>query len=99
MGPLDGVRVVELASIGPICGMMLASSGADVICALDLGQPQAVEALLRLFEASDCRLAPVLGLAKAAVHPRDVSRGTFMHVDGVELIDRLRPPQHTGHQS
>ena len=33
MGPLSGVRVVELAGIGPgpFCGMMLADMGADVI--------------------------------------------------------------------
>src|SRR5581483_7737297 len=32
-GPLSGMRVVELAHImsGPICGMMLADMGADVI--------------------------------------------------------------------
>ena len=32
-GPLDGVRVVELASIGPIpfCGMVLSDMGADVV--------------------------------------------------------------------
>jgi crotonobetainyl-CoA:carnitine CoA-transferase CaiB-like acyl-CoA transferase len=32
-GPLDGMRVIELAHImsGPICGMMLADMGADVI--------------------------------------------------------------------
>ncbi len=33
MGPLDGVTVVEIASIGPgpFCGMMLADLGADVV--------------------------------------------------------------------
>lgn len=33
MGPLDGVRVIELAGIGPgpFCAMMLADMGADVI--------------------------------------------------------------------
>ena len=32
-GPLDGVRVVELAHImaGPVCGLMLADMGADVV--------------------------------------------------------------------
>jgi alpha-methylacyl-CoA racemase len=32
-GPLAGVRVLELASIGPgpFCGMMLADMGADVL--------------------------------------------------------------------
>jgi len=33
MGPLDGLRVVELASIGPgpMCAMLLADQGADVV--------------------------------------------------------------------
>ena len=33
MGPLEGVRVVELQGIGPgpFCGMMLADMGAEII--------------------------------------------------------------------
>lgn len=33
MGPLDGIRIIELAGIGPgpFCGMMLADHGADVV--------------------------------------------------------------------
>ena len=33
MGPLSGVRIIELAGIGPgpFCAMMLADMGADVI--------------------------------------------------------------------
>ena len=33
IGPLSGVKVIELAHImaGPVCGMMLADMGADVV--------------------------------------------------------------------
>jgi len=33
MGPLQGVRVIELAGLGPapFCGMLLADMGADVV--------------------------------------------------------------------
>ncbi|SAK79975.1 formyl-CoA transferase [Caballeronia glebae] len=33
MGPLSGMKVIELAHImsGPVCGMMLADMGADVV--------------------------------------------------------------------
>lgn len=48
MGPLHGLRVVELAAIGPapMCGMLLADLGADVIrvdrlAAAELGVPTA----------------------------------------------------------
>jgi alpha-methylacyl-CoA racemase len=48
MGPLDGIRVVELAGIGPgpMCAMLLADLGADVVRvdrleAVDLGLDQA----------------------------------------------------------
>jgi alpha-methylacyl-CoA racemase len=82
MGVLDGVRIVEIAGIGPgpFCGMLLADMGAEVILveragskgpdmldlgkhaivnrgkqsiALDLKDPAAVEAVLRLIEGAD----------------------------------------------
>ncbi|MDB5995950.1 MAG: alpha-methylacyl-CoA racemase [Pseudomonas sp.] len=81
MGVLDGVRIVEIAGIGPgpFCGMLLADMGAEVILverssgkgdtldlgkhtivnrgkrsvALDLKDPAAIEAVLRLIEGSD----------------------------------------------
>ncbi len=33
MGPLEGVKIIELAGIGPcpMCGMLLAELGADVL--------------------------------------------------------------------
>ena len=80
MGPLKGMRIVELAGIGPtpFAGMMLSDMGAEVIrvdrvggssnpvasqsgpmergkrtVAFNLKQPEGVEAVLRLVEASD----------------------------------------------
>ena len=79
MGPLNGVKVVELQGIGPgpFCGMMLADMGADVIrvdrsssvgrsaavadilargrrsVAVDLKNPDGVEATLKLIEGAD----------------------------------------------
>lgn len=81
MAVLSGIRIVEIAGIGPgpFCGMLLADLGADVILVerparagdplelgkhaivhrgkrsieLDLKQPAAVEAVLRLIETSD----------------------------------------------
>ena len=34
MGPLEGLKIIELSGIGPgpFCGMMLADMGADVVC-------------------------------------------------------------------
>ena len=50
MGPLTGIRIIEVAGIGPgpMCGMLLADMGADVICidrpgGADIGLPLARE--------------------------------------------------------
>ena len=42
-GPLDGMKVIELAHVmaGPVCGLMLADMGADVI---KVEQPDAGDA-------------------------------------------------------
>jgi alpha-methylacyl-CoA racemase len=53
MGPLHGLRVIELAGIGPapFCAMMLADMGADVIrvdrASAQPGEPAPVDCLLR----------------------------------------------------
>lgn len=76
-GPLDGVKVLEFAGIGPgpLCGMLFSDMGADVVridrkgavgapdyhvynrgrrsVALDLKNPAATEACLRLCEKAD----------------------------------------------
>jgi len=83
-GPLQGVKVIEIAGIGPapVCGMILADMGADVILIerkstnpnsasirdtgkeaffkrgkrsmeMDLKNPDAIEAVLKLIEKSD----------------------------------------------
>ncbi len=85
MGPLQGMKVIELAGIGPVplAGMLLADLGADVVrvdrlgdsglgvalprpfevngrgrrsIALDLKQPAAVEAVLKLVAGADVLL-------------------------------------------
>src|ERR1700757_936709 len=82
MGVLSGVRVIEIAGLGPapFCGMLLADMGADVVLveragagggdplslgrhaivnrgkrsiALDLKEPAAVDAVLRLVDGAD----------------------------------------------
>jgi alpha-methylacyl-CoA racemase len=76
-GPLSGLKIVELAGIGPgpFCGMLLSDLGADVVridrkggrggaksdvtsrgrrsVALDLKNPEAIEACLTLMDSAD----------------------------------------------
>ena len=81
MGPLTGIRAIEMAGIGPgpFCAMMLSDMGAEVIridrlnqkgsghranilnrgrksVAMDLKNPQAVDACLRLIDRADVLL-------------------------------------------
>jgi alpha-methylacyl-CoA racemase len=102
-GPLHGLKVIELAGIGPapFCAMMLADLGADVIrvdrltpasdrkptdcllrnrrsIALDLKQPEAVDALLTLIDKADALVEGFrpgvmerLGLGPDACHARN----------------------------
>lgn len=77
MGPLAGLKMIELAGIGPgpFCGMLFSDMGAEVIrverlgperpapkdvhqrgrrsIAVDLKQPEGVEAVLKLCESAD----------------------------------------------
>ena len=82
MGPLSGLRIIELEGLGPapFAGMMLADMGAEVISitrksapadakvensisergkksiALNLKDPRAIEAVLKLCESADAVL-------------------------------------------
>lgn len=106
MGMLSGLRVVELAGLGPgpFAGMLLADLGAEVILverpqaeasvtntgkamivnrgkrsiAIDLKQPQGVEAVLRLVERSDALIEGMrpgvterLGIGPEQCHARN----------------------------
>ena len=90
MGPLHGLRVVELASIGPgpMCAMLLADLGADVV-RIDrlepsgLGVPQAP----RFDVNARSRRSVALDLKAAA--GRDVALRIIDHAD--VLIEGFRP--------
>ncbi len=82
-GPLAGVRVLELAGVGPgpFCGMMLADMGADVlridrIEPADIGLPLDpkfdIMARGRRSIALDLKAAPAVEIAMAIVQKADV---------------------------
>jgi len=106
MGVLSGVRIIEIAGLGPapFCGMLLADMGADVVLvergggggdplslgknaivnrgkrsiALDLKDPAAVDAVLRLVDGADALIEGMrpgvmerLGLGPAACRARN----------------------------
>jgi alpha-methylacyl-CoA racemase len=91
-GPLAGVRVVELAGIGPgpFAAMMLADMGADVVRvdrAADVGAPSGPAGIAGLRPP-----APGTGSAPAGPHPDVVRRGRrsigvdVKHPDGRQVV-------------
>ena len=76
MGPLSGIRVLELEAIGPgpFCGMMLADMGADVLLVdrpsdpgLGLGRARAADVMLRGRRSVTLDLKSKDGVAAALV--------------------------------
>jgi alpha-methylacyl-CoA racemase len=83
-GPLDGVRIVELAGIGPapFCGMMLADHGAEVI---RIERPGALVSALDPLARSRTSIALDLRKAEGVAVARELARSA----DG--LIEGFRP--------
>jgi alpha-methylacyl-CoA racemase len=87
MGPLHGLRVIELQGLGPgpFCSMMLADMGADVIrvdrATAEPGEPEPVDTLLRN------RRSIALNLK----HPQGIA--TLLRlIDGADaLVEGFRP--------
>jgi CoA transferase family III len=86
-GPLDGIRVIELADLGPgpHAAMILADLGAQIVRISRPGQlPTSHE-------------ETVLAFDEAAQHPRMAARGSSSSlacrlVAGPPLLDRDNPP-------
>ena len=77
MGPLQGIRVIELQGIGPgpFCGMMLSDMGAEVIRIDRAGN----------VSGGDSQAPPIAGLARG----RSSIAIDLKNPDGVEVVLRL----------
>jgi alpha-methylacyl-CoA racemase len=76
-GPFEGVRVLELAGIGPapLCGMLLADHGADVVRIDRPGEPAPTDPVTARGKRSlvlDLKSPGDVALARAAVERADV---------------------------
>lgn len=90
MGPLHGLRVIELAGIGPVplCGMLLADLGADVV-RIDRVQPSGLGlALDRRFDVN-ARNRRSVALDLKALAGRDAALRLVQGAD--VLVEGFRP--------
>jgi hypothetical protein len=92
-GPLSGLRVIEMAAIGPVpfAGMLMADLGADVVridrlTPSDLGVPGAVVYAPKVLRRGDG--VPAYNLA--VVVDDAVKKVEMLH----QLPPRLPPPRH-----
>jgi alpha-methylacyl-CoA racemase len=91
-GPLDGIRIIELAGIGPgpFCGMLLADMGADVIRLDRAGSVREVKPAGPGFE-STARSRPSVGIDLK--HPDGVAAVLLMVEQADALFEGNRPPR------
>ena len=89
-GPLEGVRIIEIAGIGPgpFCGMMLADHGAEVI---RVDRPGGVQGGIPGKHAKDPLLRSRKSIAVDLKHPEGINivRDLCRTADG--LIEGFRP--------
>ena len=86
-GPLEGVRIVEMAGIGPgpFCGMMLADHGAEVIRVEREGIRHMIDPAMDPLQRSRTVVTADLKTAEGVAAVRDLCRSA----DG--LIEGYRP--------
>lgn len=87
MGPLAGLRIIELGSIGPgpFCGMMLADMGADVV------RIDRMDATRAGTTPSDPLLRSRTSMALDLRHPRGVEVLLRLADDAAALFEGFRP--------